>query len=497
MRLITMYLPQFHRTRENDEWWGDGYTDWEAVKMARPLFEGHNQPRIPYKNNYYDLLDKNVMQWQAELMKQYFVYGQCFYHYWFKDGKRVLERPAENLLRWKEIDIPFCFCWANETWVRSWSAIVDSNVWAPAFEPRADVSGGNGILLEQDYGSVEDWKQHFLYLLDFFKDERYIKIENKPVFMIFRPDHIICLSEMVSYWHELSLEHGFAGIYLIGANTERKRGMDALYVHATGSMFPSTYYKQINDVKTIEYQQVWDFITNVAVAESEGVYVGGISDFDTTIRKGKSGVTVIHTDVSIYKEGLMKLLALNERHGVPFTFLNAWNEWGEGMYLEPDEKQGYSFLRATKEAMLSYKDCNWQDINDSLIQVYKSSANQYKRYWRLMDQWMRKKENKISLSDVLKKKGFFSIAIYGIGILGEHLIREIEESDIEICYGIDARKTKIAHSFPVISPDQEFPATDVIVVSAIIEYDEIKEKLLKVTSIPVISLEELVAEERK
>lgn len=497
MRLITMYLPQFHRTKENDEWWGEGYTDWEAVKMARPLFEGHNQPRIPYKNNYYNLLDRNVMEWQVELMKRYSVYGQCFYHYWFEEGKRVLDRPAENLLQWKEIEMPFCFCWANEPWVRSWSAIVDSNVWAPKFEPHTGDRNTNGVLLEQGYGTEEEWKQHFFYLLDFFKDDRYIKIENKPVFMIFRPDHIPCLPEMVSYWRRLAVEHGFSGIYLIGANTGRKRNMDALYIHATGSMFPSTFYKQINDVRTVEYQQVWDYITDVAASEKPGIYVGGIADFDTTARKGKSGVAVIHADASIYKKGLMKLLALNESHGVPYTFLNAWNEWGEGMYLEPDERNKYAFLAATKEAIAAYKECNWLETNDNLIQIYKSRADQYKRYWKLMDQWMRNKENKIGLGTILKKRGFCSIAVYGIGILGEHLIRDIEQSDINIRYGIDARKSEIAHPFPVISPNQDYPQVDVIVVSVISEYDEIKEKLSKATRIPVISLEELVLEEVK
>ncbi|MGP8312064.1 glycoside hydrolase family 99-like domain-containing protein [Enterocloster aldenensis] len=497
MKIITMYLPQFYRTKENDEWWGEGYTDWEAVKMARPLFEGHNQPRIPYKNNYYNLLDRNVMQWQAELMRQFSVYGQCFYHYWFKEGKRVLDKPAENLLQWKEIEMPFCFCWANEPWVRSWSAIVDSNVWAPKFESYHGIESGNGVLLGQEYGTEEDWKQHFFYLLEFFKDERYIKIENKPVFMIYKPDHMPRLSDMILFWRKLSLEHGFSGIYLIGANTEKKCGLDAPYIHATGSMFPKTLYKQINDVRTIEYQQVWDYITDVAASEGAGVYVGGILDFDTTARKGKSGVAIIHTDVSVYKKGLMKLLALNEHNGVPFTFLNAWNEWGEGMYLEPDERQGYDYLKATKEAVAFYKDAHWTDTKDNLIEVYKSRADQYKRYWRLMDQWMRKKEHKICLGTILKKMGVGSIAVYGIGILGEHLIRDIEQSDIDIRYGIDARKSKIAHPFPVLSPNQDFPAVDIIVVSVIHEYDDIKEKLSKATSIPIISLEELVLEEEK
>ena len=113
MRTITMYLPQYHRVAENDKWWGEGFTEWTAVKAASPLFEGHKQPRIPLEDNYYNLLEKRTMEWQANLMKQYDIDGQCIYHYYFKDGKKILERPAENLLHWKDIDMPFCFCWAN------------------------------------------------------------------------------------------------------------------------------------------------------------------------------------------------------------------------------------------------------------------------------------------------------------------------------------------------------------------------------------------------
>ena len=118
MKVIAMYLPQFHRVKENDEWWGEGFTEWTAVRGAKQLFNGHYQPRIPQNRNYYDLLEKDTMLWQASLMKQYGIDGMCIYHYWFKDGRKILEKPAENLLQWKDVDMPFCFSWANETWAR-------------------------------------------------------------------------------------------------------------------------------------------------------------------------------------------------------------------------------------------------------------------------------------------------------------------------------------------------------------------------------------------
>lgn len=497
MKIITMYLPQFHRTKENDEWWGDGYTDWEAVKSATPLFKGHNQPRVPYNNYYYDLLDKKTMEWQASLMSQYSIYGQCFYHYWFKDGKKVLNKPAENLLAWKDINMPFCFCWANEAWVRSWSAIVDSNVWAPGFESFSQVKGKSGVLLEQDYGDAKEWRSHFEYLLPFFQDDRYIKVDGKPVIVIYRPDNIPCLEEMVDLWNDLSREYDFPGVYIIGGNTEKKKNMDARYVHMTGSMFPAKLYELINGVKTIRYEKVWDFINEYAQLESGQTFIGGIVDFDTTARKGKNGAVILGCDAEIYESGLRKLLKTNEEHGVPFTFINAWNEWGEGMYLEPDEKNGYSFLKATKEAISTYREeqIALNNIDSNLIQVYKIRANQYKQYWRLMDRWMTKKEMGTGLAISLEQLGYSKVAIYGIGILGNHLSRDLQNSRIEIKYYIDTRKSGVKDGIPIVSPDFSYEDIDVIIVSVVNEFEEIKKFLTQFTDKPIVSLEELVFDE--
>ena len=140
MKTIAMYLPQFHRVKENDAWWGEGYTEWTAVKNAKPLFEGHNQPRVPLHENYYNLLEKSTMEEQAELAQQYGVDGFCFYHYYFKDGRKILEKPAENLLNWTDIKLPFCFCWANETWARTWSNVGNKNSWNEQLEVKGSKS---------------------------------------------------------------------------------------------------------------------------------------------------------------------------------------------------------------------------------------------------------------------------------------------------------------------------------------------------------------------
>ncbi len=225
MKVLAMYLPQFHRVKENDEWWGEGFTEWVSVKDAEPFFDGHYQPRIPQDQNYYDLMDKDTMVWQSSLMKKYKIDGVCMYHYWFKHGRQILEKPAQNLLQWKEIDMPFCFCWANETWARSWSRIQNKNVWSAVREQDKN-EDKNGILLEQDYGNEAQWRQHFEYLLPFFKDERYIKVEDKPLFLIYKESEISCLPEMLECWKKLAEMNGLKGIYIIGAGENTDKDME-------------------------------------------------------------------------------------------------------------------------------------------------------------------------------------------------------------------------------------------------------------------------------
>ena len=198
MKIITFYLPQFHEIPENNEWWGKGFTEWVNVKKAQPLYEGHEQPRVPLNENYYNLLDPNVQVWQAKIAKEYGVYGFCYYHYWF-NGKLLLEKPMENMLKNRDIDIPFCVCWANEPWTRAWV-------------------GETKVLIPQLYGEKREWKEHFDYLLPFFKDSRYICDDGKPLVVIYRPEVIECLNEMLDYWNELAIQEGFEGVLNIISN---------------------------------------------------------------------------------------------------------------------------------------------------------------------------------------------------------------------------------------------------------------------------------------
>lgn len=171
MKVVALYLPQFHKVPENEAWWGKDFTDWVSTKNGFPVYKDHYQPHIPLNKNYYDLLDKNTMQWQSELMRKYQIDGFCFYHYWFNDDKQMLEKPAQNLLKWDDIDMPFCFCWANMSWARSWAKMKDADFWINEDEITT-AEYGKALLIEQTYGEKANWEKHFNYLLKFFMDSR-------------------------------------------------------------------------------------------------------------------------------------------------------------------------------------------------------------------------------------------------------------------------------------------------------------------------------------
>ena len=194
MKMYAYYLPQFHEIKENNEWWGKGFTEWTNVKNAKPLFRGHIQPKQPLNDNYYDLSNINTLKWQSELLNKYKVDGLIFYHYYFV-GKKLLEKPAEMLLKNKDLNINFFFCWANHSWKRSWD-------------------GTSEMLLEQTYGTKKDWEKHFKYLLPFFKDQRYQKDNNKPMLMVFKTDFKE-KNEMFKYFNKKCIENGFSGICII------------------------------------------------------------------------------------------------------------------------------------------------------------------------------------------------------------------------------------------------------------------------------------------
>ena len=197
IKVVAMYFPQLHAIPENDQWWGKGFTDWINVKKATPLFKGHYQPRIPLNENYYDQSQLDTLRWQVEMAKKHGIYGFCHYHYWF-DGKQLLETPTNLMLDNKDIDMPFCLSWANETWSKRWDGL------------------DHHILIKQTHPPAEkNWSKHFDYLIRAWTDERAIKIDGKPVFIIYRPHRIDNIDEMLAFWQKKAIERGLTGIYFI------------------------------------------------------------------------------------------------------------------------------------------------------------------------------------------------------------------------------------------------------------------------------------------
>lgn len=500
MKVIAMYLPQFHRTEDNDRWWGEGFTEWTAVKGGKPLFPGHRQPRRPLGENYYNLLDPEVMRRQAELMERYHVDGMCFYHYWFKDGRQALERPAEVLLEEKDIPMPFCFCWANEGWARTWSNLTEKNVWSVRGETKEERERHpDGVLLEQKYGGEEAWKQHFDYLLPFFLDSRYIRFDGKPVFLIYKPGLIGCMPAMRERWQQYAREAGLEGIYWIAMNEFQDRGYDGYLYHEPQYTFMHMKEELLSDPqkpvrRLAGYSQVWDSILRRRIPDmGRDVFLGGFCGFDDTPRRGGAGTVVTGEEPGLFKEKLRGLMKKSSLLGSPAVFLNAWNEWGEGMYLEPDEEYGYGFLEAVREAAETYAGAVLPEEADE--EGDRALAARYRGYWRILHQWLLLKERHIRLGDVLAAKGLRQVAVYGLGMLGLHLVKELEEGPVRIRYGIDRNAAQLQMGFPVLPPEEGLWEADAVIVTVIQEYEGIYRRLKEARGdLPVYSLAELIEE---
>lgn len=482
VKILAMYLPQFHRVPENDMWWGDGFTDWVSTKNAKPLYDGHYQPHVPQNGNAYDLTDKNTMQWQADLLNKYGVDGVCIYHYWFKNGRQILEKPAENLLQWTDVDMPYCFCWANETWARSWSNVPNKNVWANTYESKVDVST-NGILLEQCYGDEQSWKKHFEYLLPFFKDDRYIKIDGCPVFVIYKTADIPCLTEMLAYWNELSKQVGIKGLYIVGANcnSAKQMGIHAKLRHQpSGSLnkLQTTEKRLQNQVCLWEYDEVWNQL--LSEVPEEKMFFEGFVGYDDTPRRGVEGTVIGNASPDKFEQYVSQLIAKSIVYGNELVFLNAWNEWGEGMHLEPDEKYGEQFLAAISEAKKNYKiyvekyQCEKENHvrNVQMIELQRL-ADRNTEYMNLLDRWMFLRKDNKSVVEWLLQHGYKRVAIYGYGVLGKHLYAELESSSVQVDYVMDRRRDKIHVNTAVYALSDELPETDVVLVSIPYYFSEV------------------------
>lgn len=362
-KIVAMYLPQYHRIPENDMWWGEGYTDWKAVKDAKALYKTHRQPRVPINKFYYDLSDGNVIKHQAEVASRYGVYGFGVYHYWFNSNQVLLDKPAYLIKDNKDISTHYFFMWDNGSWKRTWSNVKFSNSWAPLYEHS---NSGPEILAKLDYGNKTDWKKHFDYLLPFFKDERYIQIDGKPLFGVFNQDNdSSILKEMFEYWDDLAKENGLNGVATLGRTnlagvvvTDYQFDYEPCTHGWIGkSVIQRFYHKAVDGIrikfkilKTYSYKRVWKRIIN-DISDDKCYFPGAFVRYDDTPRRGNKSSIVIGESPEIFEDNMREFLKKCEEKKKDFAFITAWNEWGEGAYLEPDEDDGYAYLEALRNAI--------------------------------------------------------------------------------------------------------------------------------------------------
>lgn len=352
MKKIAFYLPQYHSIPENDAWWGDGFTEWINVKNSVAQFNNHNQPEVPINNNYYDLSDSKVMEAQSKLALDYGIDGFCYYHYWF-EGKLLLEKPLEQMLENKEIKMPYMMCWANETWSRTWDG-ADSE-----------------ILIKQNYDEDEAaMLSHFEYLSKFFVDDRYIKKDNKPIMILYKPHLINNLSLLMSKWNEWARKIGFDGIYWGFQHHSAYNEIDNLgefdfgiefepfftvnEMEKKGFKFPLLVKirKKLLGLPTVyDYDLIWKEILNrKPIERNVKMYPGAFPAWDNTPRRGNKAIIFFDANPIKFKKYLYDRIRIaKEEYKAEFLFINAWNEWAEGAHLEPDEKNKYGYLEAVKE----------------------------------------------------------------------------------------------------------------------------------------------------
>ncbi len=341
--MIAFHLPQFHPTPENDRWWGKGFTEWTNVARAKPLFPGHVQPRVPADLGFYDLRLPEARHAQAEMAREYGIEGFCYYLYWF-GGRRILERPVNEILKSGEPDFPFCLCWANHSW---------SSVW----------DGTDQTLIEQVYPGWDDHAAHFDWLLGAFTDPRYIKLDGKPVFLIYVPDAIPDVQKVMDFFRKRADEAGLPGLHIVGVSHReqgwdpRTRGMDACVMQVLPKLdgriprrYLSTKLKLMMEKEDVKLT-IWDYEefmpsllrTNRVSFPDYPVVLPG---WDNTPRSGKRGLVLQGSTPELFARHLREAIGrvADYEPEQRLVFLKAWNEWAEGNYVEPDQTWGHAYL---------------------------------------------------------------------------------------------------------------------------------------------------------
>lgn len=356
-RSIAFYLPQFHPISENDNWWGKGFTEWTNVAKAQSLFSGHYQPRIPADLGYYDLRLPEAREAQATLAQSYGISGFCYYHYWFS-GRRLLEIPFDRVLSSEKPDFPFCLCWANHSWARGW------------------VGEEKDVLLEQNY-SLDDDLNHIEWLIEAFVDPRYIRVKERPLLLIYRPRDLPHPEKTVEIFKNTCIKQGISEPYLVGVDAHcpgfdfQKIGFDGtLKFEPQLGVLPETLDDRRKLSKLIRNLKFGMIDSKLKIYdESQARYLMESQDrefptypcvfvsWDNSPRRGQDGIIMTNSSPAIFESALSK--RVNSILDKPFDdrliFINAWNEWAEGNYLEPDLKYGTEYLDVVRQVMFDRK----------------------------------------------------------------------------------------------------------------------------------------------
>lgn len=377
VRAIALYLPQYHPIPENDKWWGKGFTEWTNVAKAKPLFRGHVQPRIPTELGFYDLRLPEIREQQAELAKEAGLEGFCYWHYWFGNGKQLLERPFNEVVSSGKPDFPFCLGWANHTWT--------SKTW--------DKESGKSvpeILMEQQYLGEKDYTEHFYSVLPAFKDKRYITVDGKPFFLVFDPLHFTDSQNFIVCWRKLAIENGLPGIHFVGigfsasfrnnksgranllkSNTAAENfkyvldmgfdavnsmGMSKAAVQSQGllKIYWVAFLKRVLKIRFADKINQSKLNDNLFCEEDkwENVYPTVMPNYDRTPRSTIDTVFVNSTP-AVFKKSILDSWEYIKDKAPEHRILmvKSWNEWGEGNYMEPDMQYGRGYIQAMREAL--------------------------------------------------------------------------------------------------------------------------------------------------
>lgn len=355
LKAIAFYLPQFHPIPENDEWWGKGFTEWTNVKKAMPLFQGHEQPVEPGELGYYDLRNPEVRKQQAELARDHGITGFCYWHYWFGNGQKLLDMPFREVLKTGEPDFPFCLGWANESWTGIWHGSPDR------------------ILMKQEYPGKQDIVDHFFDILPAFSDSRYISVDGKPFFLVYKPKSHPNIKEFTNTFNELAIQNSLEGIHFVATNVPLnwnadEYGFSAIVPSFHNRILWAKHQNLFNRLKNLfsifedknpiaDNKRVYTykeakkyFLPSKEQMQKNIVYPTVVPNWDNSPRSDENSVIFTGSTPDLFEEHLKSAINLiqNNSDNHKILMIKSWNEWAEGNYLEPDKKWGRAYLEVAK-----------------------------------------------------------------------------------------------------------------------------------------------------